>query len=163
MLIRVNPNPDLWSSQYKFKTGCWTFFSPWNMDLSDEDINVNNQTSSFWGKKILPQDLTCSPNPRAAVDHHRGSLWVTRPLKPQNLHHFPLLSLHSSQEVNESHCRGGNAVVGPAEVLEMAHLSLFTCLNGQKRFLATNLFYITCNLEICNVRLDCNIKGTWRY
>lgn len=81
---------------------------------------------------IRSQDLTCSSDPGTAVDHHRGTLWVARPLRSQSIHHFPLLSLHSAQEINESHCRGGNAVVRPAEVLEMTHLSLLTRLRWKK-------------------------------
>ena len=67
------------------------------------------------------------------MHHHRGSKRVACPLKPQRLHCFPLLSLHRSQEVDESHSGGGDAVIRPAEVLEMTHLSLFTCLSGYRK------------------------------
>lgn len=50
------------------------------------------------------------------------------PLGAQGLHHLPLLSLHGSQEVDESNCRGGDAIVWPAEVLQVTDLPLFTSL-----------------------------------
>jgi len=77
--------------------------------------------------------LTCSPDARAAMHHHRGSLWVAGPLESQTLHQFPLLPLHGSQEVDERRGRAGDAVVGPAEVLEVTHLPLLTGLNGYER------------------------------
>lgn len=46
--------------------------------------------------------LTCSPDPCAAVDHHRGAQRVAGPLGAKGLHHLLLLSLHSPQEVDES-------------------------------------------------------------
>lgn len=83
-------------------------------------------------RRFLSLHLTCSPNPCTTVDHHWRSQRMACPLRSQSLDHFSLLSLHSSQEVNQSHCWGGDAIVGPAEVLEMTHLSLFTCLNTHK-------------------------------
>lgn len=53
--------------------------------------------------EVEARPLTRSTDPSAAVDHHRGAQRVATPLGAQGLHHLPLLSLHGSQEVDESH------------------------------------------------------------
>lgn len=95
-----------------------------------QDNNLNSGCERPGGEAA---PLTCSPDPCAAVDHHWGAQWVAGPLGAQGLHHLPLLSLHGSQEVDESHRRGGDAIVWPAEVLQVTDLSLFTGLKRWRR------------------------------
>lgn len=77
--------------------------------------------------------LTCPANASTAVHHNWGSPWVTLETRSQGADCHSLLLLHGPQEVNEGGSRGGDAIVWPAQILEMGHQPPLPGLWGKQR------------------------------
>lgn len=71
--------------------------------------------------QISPTPITCPANASAAVHHDWGSPRVALEARSQGADSHPLLLLHSPQKVDESGGGRGDAIIWPAQVLEVGH------------------------------------------